>query len=112
MDLTVCVFTTFFWPYVYKTYLNDGARERFIFLFRIYSGGLFFAAIILYAALPWLVWIFFPAYSDILHLVPMMLAGFVIYNVGDYFCIGIGTAERSDIRAMASIIVAVSNIEC
>ncbi len=110
MTLSTAGFATFFGPFVYKTYLKDRAHERFIFLFRIYSGGLFFAAIILCAVLPWLIWIFFPAYSVILNLVPIMLTGFVIYNIGDYFCIGIDIAERSDIRAMAGAIVAVSNV--
>ena len=110
MTLTTAGFATFFGPFVYKTYLKDGARERFIFLFRLYTGGLFVAAIMLCAALPWLIWVFFPAYAAILTLVPIMLTGFIIYNIGDYFCIGIGTAERSDIRAMAGGIVAVCNI--
>lgn len=110
MTLSTAGFQVFFGPYVCGTYLKESAHKRFIYLFRIYSSGLFLAAILLLAILPQLVKYLFPAYESALPLIPVMLAGFIIYNIGDYFCFGVDLKERTGIRAKAGIIVAICNI--
>ena len=110
MTLITAGFSMFWSPYLYNTYLNKDARQKYAFIFRCYAGVLSIFAILICAILPWIVELIFPAYVASIIIAPIMLAGFIIYNVGDYFCVGVDLLKRTDIRAFSGIIVALCNI--
>lgn len=103
-------FQQFWGPYVFKHCRKRLAPIRFARLFADYSGALFAATMLICAVLPWVVDFVLGSYAAAVPLVPILLAGFVIYNIGDFFCVGISIREKTSIRAWAGAGVAVVNI--
>ncbi|MCG8612100.1 MAG: polysaccharide biosynthesis C-terminal domain-containing protein [Pseudomonadales bacterium] len=110
MQLLTVGFNQFFSPFVYKTYTEKNAPAQYAFMFRVYATLLFVAALGICAGMPALVNWIFPKFESSLPLLPVLLCGFIIYNVGDYFCIGVGLSEKTKIRAYAGIITALTNV--
>ena len=109
MTLITSGFSIFWGSYVYSTYTEKNAKHKYGFIYRNYIGVVFMGSIFLLLFLPWL-YTWFEEYRQGLVLVPILLAGFIVYQIGDYFCIGIGIKNKNVIRAYSGIVATAFNI--
>jgi len=109
MALASSGFSVFWGPYVYANYRHPDSGYFFSFVFRNYVQVLFILSLVILSALPY-IFLYFPRYRPGMILMPILLAGYLIYQVGDYFCVGIGIQEKTSIRAVAGLWTAFVNI--
>ncbi len=109
MTLVTRGFQLFWAPYAYASYGRPDAERKFAYIFRNYASILFLASLLLLSLLPF-IYQFFPDYSSGRFLIPVMVSGFLLYNIGDYFCVGIDIKEKTNFRTRAGILAAILNI--
>lgn len=97
-------------PYVYKTYRNHGAPDIFRSIFSVYVLMLTILGGLIVLAAGFLVPMFMSEYTSAMQILVILFAAKMAYLVGDYFCIGIGIAEKTWIRAIAGFASLVVNI--
>ena len=103
-------FSIWWAPYVYRNYKKDGILKVFKSVYTTYILLIFLVSIFICIILEPVVGKFFKSYSDILPIVPLLISGFLIYNICDYFCIGIDIAERTEIRMYSGLAALFTNI--
>jgi len=109
LTLLTSGFSTFWAPYVYQTYERPDSQTRFSFIFVGYGLTLFFCMMALLGAIPFLIkW--FEHFRPALDVIPLLMAGFLIYQIGDYFSVGIGIKEQTHIRAKAGVVTILINL--
>lgn len=101
--------STFLGPFVARHCTDPNSPSKFIFLFRNYTSVLLTAALTGLAVLP-AVARFFPDYAPAATTTALLTAGFLVYHIGDFFCIGLVKAEHNGVRAKAGCLAATMNL--
>lgn len=100
-NLATSGFSILWGPYVYRTYEHPDAPKIYRMFFSSYLFILFSLVFFIIVVSHWLVPIFMPDFSAALDVLIVLLASALLYSLGDYFCIGIGIAKKTWIRAMS-----------
>jgi len=102
-------FSLFWAPYVYKTNESQSEVLNYNGIFELLVLSLFVFGIVICGVIPILV-IYLPNYSIGLHITPILIGAFIIFQMGDYFSIGLSLKNKTKYRALAGMTAAALNV--
>ena len=103
-------FGTFWSPYVFKNYKKVSAKNNFNWFFRNYLYVLFLLSILIISVAPLSIHFIPTEYKKAFFLIPLLMSIGLLYQVGDYFCLGIDIMAKTKKRFKYSLLMVPINI--
>ena len=111
ITLLTAGFSTAWAPFLHSTFMKPGANRTFRRIFNLYLTALFlFATVVSFFAVEVITIFATDVYISAYIVVPLLFYSLIVYQVGDYFPIGIGITRKTYHRAWIGGVTLVANL--